>query len=76
MYELLVGTLFDTTIGIEFEKGTVVPLLVNNGDGAGTKEGFPTEVTETEFELECVTEDVLLFTVELLFKAEWSMMFT
>lgn len=69
MRELLVGILFDTTIGNEFEKGTVVPLLENNGDGAGTKEGFPTEVTETEFEFECVTDDVLLFTVKLLFKA-------
>ena len=74
--ELLVGILFETTIGNEFEKGTVVPLLENNGDGAGTKEGFPTEVTETEFEFECVTDDVLLFTVKLLFKAKWSNAFT
>lgn len=48
---------------------------MNNGDGVGIKEGFFIEVIEIEFEFECVTDDILLFIVKLLFKVEWFIVF-
>lgn len=75
MCELFVGILFDIIIGIEIEQGIVVLLFVNNGDGVGIKEGFFIEVIEIEFEFECVTDDILLFIVKLLFKVEWFIVF-